>query len=135
MRQVLFSLACIAVLGLAGGASGQTLDELQEKAIKASLAKVAPTVVAIETQGGTDVIVAGPMGQRIRKGSGPTTGLIVSADGYVITSAFNFANKPGSILVGIPGHDKRYVAKVISTDQTRMLTLLKLLEFDKKNLP
>jgi serine protease Do len=132
MRRFLITLAC---LGLVGAARAQDLGSLQEKAIQAATAKVAPSVVAIETQGGTDTIVAGPRGQRIRKGSGPTTGLIVSADGFVITSAFNFANKPSSILVAVPGHGQRYVAKVIATDQTRMLTLLQLLNLEKKDLP
>jgi len=61
----------------------------------------------------------------MRKGAGPTTGLVVSTDGYIITSAFNFVNKPSAIFVAVPGH-KRQVAKVIATDQTRMLTLLKV---------
>ncbi len=132
MKRFAFTLACVAVLG---SARAQDLDTLQEQAIKAAVIKVAPTVVAIETTGGTDVIVAGPRGQKIRKGSGPTTGLIVSADGFVITSAFNFANKPSSIMVAVPGKKERYVARVVSTDQTRMLTLLQLLNFTEKNLP
>ena len=57
---------------------------------------------------------------------GPTTGLVVAADGYVITSAFNFANKPSAVFVSVPGHKERYVAKVVATDTTRMLTLLKI---------
>src|SRR5262245_34321398 len=122
-------------LVLCSTARGQDLNELQTKAMTAALQKVAPTVVAIETQGGTDVIVAGPRGQRIRKGSGPTPDLIVSADAYVITSAFNFANKPSSILVAVPGKKERYVARVVATDQTRMLTLLQLLNLNEKNLP
>src|ERR1700741_1848757 len=132
MRRFLITLAC---LGFVGAARAQDLGSLQEKATQAATAKAAPSVVAIETQGGTDTIVAGPRGQRIRKGSGPTTGLIVSADGFVITSAFNFANKPSSIMVAVPGKKDRYVAKVIATDQTRMLTLLQLLNLEKKDLP
>src|SRR3954470_5113411 len=132
MKRLTFTLACVAAIG---SARAQDLDTLQEQAIKAAAARVAPMTVAIETVGGTDVIIAGPRGQRIRKGSGPTTGLIVSADGYVITSAFNFANKPSDILVALPGKKERYVAKVVATDQTRMLTLLHLLNFKETNLP
>src|SRR5436309_5901707 len=102
------------------------LDELQEKAMKAAVDKVAPCVVQIETTGGTDIIDTGPRGQPIRKGVGPTTGLIVSADGYVISSAFNFANKPSLILVAIPGRKDRLPAKIVSTDHARFLTLLKV---------
>jgi S1-C subfamily serine protease/predicted esterase len=94
--------------------------------MKAALEKVAPSVVQIETTGGTDIIDTGPRGQPIRKGVGPTTGLIVSPDGYIISSAFNFANKPSFILVAIPNRKDRLPAKVISTDHARFLTLLKV---------
>jgi S1-C subfamily serine protease/predicted esterase len=102
------------------------IDELQEKAMRAALEKVAPSVVQIETTGGTDVIDTGPRGQPFRQGVAPTTGLIVSADGYIISSAFNFANKPSFILVAIAGKKERLPAKVVSTDHSRMLTLLKV---------
>jgi S1-C subfamily serine protease len=101
-------------------------EELQEQAVKAAVLKVAPVVVQIETSGGTDIISSGPRGAVIRKGFGPTSGVIVAADGYVVSSAFNFANKPSAILVSVPGHKERYVAEAVATDHTRMLTLLKL---------
>ena len=97
--------------------------DLQEKAIKEAVAKAAPSVVQIVTSGGTD-IVGGQRG--IRKGIGPTTGVILTQDGYIISSAFNFANKPSAITIAIPGHKEQKTAKVIATDQTRMLTLLKI---------
>jgi serine protease Do len=108
------------------------LDDLQEKAVKAAVRKIAPCVVQVETQGGTELVSTGAGPRRpgspagIRLGAGPTTGLIVHADGYVISSAFNFANKPQSIHVTVPGHKERYVADIIANDRTRMLTLLKL---------
>lgn len=117
-------LACLILS--AAPALAQDPNDAQEKAIKAAVAKLAPSVVQIETQGGTELITTGAKGQQVRKGVGPTTGLVVAADGYVITSAFNFANKPTAIFVTVPGHKERYVAKVIATDQTRMLTLVKI---------
>jgi len=112
------------------------LDELQEKAIKTAVRKIAPCVVQIETQGGTELVSSGPrmLGAPagIRLGTGPTTGLIVHADSYIISSAFNFANKPQSILVSVPGHKERYVAEIVANDQTRMLTLLKLIGVNGK---
>jgi serine protease Do len=127
-------LATLAALALAPAArADEDLDELQEKAIKAAVRIVAPSVVQIETSGGTEIVRAGPAGI-IRKGVGPTTGLVVSADGHVLSSAFNFVNKPAAIHVSVPGH-KRYVAKVVATDQTRMLTLLKLEELGGVQLP
>ena len=59
-----------------------------------------------------------PGGPLLRRGTGPTTGLIVSADGYIITSAFNFANNPSTIRVSLPGVKERKVARVVATDRT-----------------
>ena len=101
-------------------------NEETEKAMKAAAARVAPSVVRIETTGGQDTIVwTGPMGTAVRKVVGPTTGLVVDADGYVITSSFNFINKPTDIFVTVPGKG-RSVGKIVATDQSRMLTLLKI---------
>jgi S1-C subfamily serine protease len=127
---VVASLAALAaaslIASLPAQAQQEDINDAQEKAIKASVAKVAPSVVQIETQGGTELITTGAKGQQIRKEVGPTTGLVVAADGYIITSAFNFANKPQAIFVTVPAHKERFVAKVIATDQTRMLTLIKI---------
>ncbi|MHB1422283.1 MAG: PDZ domain-containing protein [Gemmataceae bacterium] len=126
----IFLSVSIMALSSAAGRAADDLDELQEKAIKAAVRKIAPCVVQIETQGGTELVSTGPRmpggPPGLRLGTGPTTGLIVHADGYVISSAFNFANKPPSIHVAVPGHKERYVADIIANDQTRMLTLLKL---------
>jgi S1-C subfamily serine protease len=104
-----------------------------EGAMRAAADKVAPCVVKIETTGGTEV-VGGPsaMAGGTRKGVGPTTGLVVAADGYVVTSSFNFSNKPTDVFVTVPGRSTRLVAKVVAHDQTRMLSLLKV---DAKDLP
>jgi S1-C subfamily serine protease/predicted esterase len=131
-KRYAYSVLAVLTLALVPTVSraADDLDDLQEKAIKAAVRKIAPCVVQIETQGGTELVTAGPRGPGgpagIRLGTGPTTGLIVHADGYVISSAFNFANKPQSILVAVPGHKERYVAEIVANDQTRMLTLLKL---------
>jgi S1-C subfamily serine protease len=121
--------AALALVGLAlvPAAAALDLDEAQEKAVKEAVRKIAPCVVKIETSGGTEVVRAGggPRGL-IRRGTGPTSGLIVSADGFIISSAFNFANKPATIRVQLPGTKDRKVARVVATDTTRMLTLLKV---------
>src|SRR4051812_28756966 len=123
-------LALVAVPLAAQPAGDDPLNEQAEQLMKAAALKVAPSVVKIETSGGAEVIQAGPGGQ-VRKGMGPTTGLVVAPDGYVISSAFNFANKPTDIFVSVPGVKERKVAKVVATDTTRMLTLLKI---DANNL-
>jgi S1-C subfamily serine protease len=126
-------LAATALLSTAR--SADDVNDLQEKAIKAAVKKVAPSVVMIETAGGTEIITSGGKGAKIRKGIGPTSGIVVSEDGYIISSAFNFANKPSSILIAVAGHKERHVAKVIATDQTRMLTLLKIDSTEKLVVP
>ena len=100
-----------------------------EAAVKAAVAAVAPSVVRIETSGGRGTAGAGR--QAVRKGDAPTTGLVVAADGYVVTSSFNFADKPSDVFVTVPGRP-RQVAKVVAADITRMLTLLKI---DAADLP
>src|SRR5262249_18061712 len=140
-RRILpWTLTLAALVAPRAARAADDLDELQEKAIKAAVKAVAPSVVQIETSGGTDVITiggggglgAGPITPMVRKGVGPTSGLIVSPDGYIISSAFNFANKPTSIIIAVAGHKERYVAKVVATDTTRMLTLLKIEPKDEK---
>jgi S1-C subfamily serine protease len=110
------------------------LGDLQERSQRAAVQEVSPCVVQIETSGGTEVVTAGPAGI-VRRGTGPTTGLIVSPEGYIISSAFNFANKPSAIRVSIPGQKEPRVAHVVAIDQTRMLTLLKLDEALTVKLP
>src|SRR5260370_42706825 len=89
---------CVLIL-IANPLRAQDLNEQREKAMKAATAKVAPSVVQIITQGGADLVVTGPKGPAFRKALGPTTGVVVSADGYIISSAFNFINNPTTILV------------------------------------
>jgi S1-C subfamily serine protease len=115
-------------LGLAATLRSDDWTQVHEQAIKSAAAAVAPSVVQIETTGGADMIRsgAGPRATQLRKGSGPTTGLVIAEDGYIITSAFNFINKPTAIFVSVGGHKERYPAKVVASDTTRMLTLLKI---------
>src|SRR5262249_43484574 len=130
----------VLALVFAGGSSAVSVAPAQapdgdlegqlQQSIKAAVARVAPSVVQIETSGGTDMVGSGQ--EPFRRGTGPTTGLVVSSEGYIISSAFNFANKPSAIFVSIPGQHERLVAKVVATDHTRMLTLLKV---DAANLP
>jgi len=97
----------------------QDLEALEEQAMKAAVVKVAPSVLRIETFGGLERV------GRLLVGTGPTTGLAVSEDGYVISSAFNFVGQPSSILVTMPS-GKRATAEIVSRDRNRMLVLLKV---------
>ena len=87
--------------------------------MQAAVARVAPSVVRIETVGGLERV-----GEML-VGTGPTTGLVVSPRGHVISSAFNFVQKPASILVTL-ADGSRHAAKLVATDRSRMLVLLKV---------
>ncbi|HEY2881387.1 MAG TPA: PDZ domain-containing protein [Pirellulales bacterium] len=91
----------------------------EEAAMKAAVARVAPCVVRIETLGGLETI------GDLLVGTGPTTGLIVSSDGYIVSSAFNFIQKPTQILVDL-ADGTRLPAQVVAHDDSRMIVLLKI---------
>jgi S1-C subfamily serine protease/predicted esterase len=125
----LFGLTGLALLLSGGGVSAQPDLQMLEalgKSTQAALDKIGPSVVQIRTIGGLDVIATGGKGPGLLKGMGPTTGVVVSPDGFIISSSFNFAHKPAAITVSIPGVKDPLDARVVATDQTRMLTLLKV---------
>ncbi len=119
---ILFSLLAATL------ASAQDVEELTEQATKAAVARVAPSVVQIETVGGLERV------GRVLVGTGPTTGLVVSEDGYVLSSAFNFIQRPSSILVTLPS-GKRGSAEIVARDNSRMLVLLKVNVDEKLVVP
>lgn len=112
----------LAVLLSAGVSLGPAEEELNAKlgaAFQQAATQAAPTIVLIETAGGLDRV-----GQ-VLKGQGPTTGLVLSPDGYVVTSSFNFSHKPASVLVTLPDGTRK-PASQIASDLTRKITLLKV---------
>ena len=122
-RQTRVALALAVLLApvvFAPAAAAQDVpQDAEERAVKAAVAKAAVSVVRIETFGGLERV------GRLLVGTGPTTGLVVSADGHVVSSAFNFAQNPTSILVTLPS-GKRAAAKILARDRSRMLVLLKI---------
>jgi len=106
-RLVLLCLPVVLV-GPAAIAADESLRAREEKAMQAALARVAPSVVRIETVGGLERI------GRMLVGTGSTTGLIVSADGHIISSAYNFVQKPSSILVTLPD-GSRAAARLVAS--------------------
>jgi serine protease Do len=95
------------------------LDALEQQAFRAAVDRVGPSVVRIETLGGLERV------DQLLMGTGPTTGLALTADGYIISSAFNFVQHPASILVQLPDGSRR-PARLVATDHNRMIVLLKL---------
>jgi serine protease Do len=91
----------------------------EEAALRVAADTVADSVVQIRTIGGLDVV------EGTLLADGPTTGLIISSDGYIISSAFNFVQQPTSILVTLPT-GKQAPAQLVATDHSRMTVLLKV---------
>jgi serine protease Do len=107
---------------LAATATAQPAESLmaqEEVALRAAAEAVAPSVVQIRTIGGLDEVGGTLLAE------GPTTGLVISADGYILSSAFNFVQQPASILVTLPS-GKQAPAELVATDHSRMLVLLKI---------
>jgi serine protease Do len=105
---------------------------LAPKAFRAAAAKVEPSLVRIEGFGGIAAGVDG--GGYQAPGEGPTTGLMISSDGYVVTSTFNFLRKPPIITVVTPD-GRRHVAKLLGRDETRRICILKVDGVSGWNVP
>ncbi|MBN1393622.1 MAG: PDZ domain-containing protein [Pirellulales bacterium] len=99
------------------------MDAKLQAALAEAVERIAPAVVQIETLGGLERVEGNLLG------AGPTTGLAVDPRGYIISSAFNFASRPASILVRLPDGERK-PAELVATDHARMLVLLKI-ETDK----
>lgn len=122
MTNCSYAIATCAVatlLSLGFAHAEESLDQLEQKAFRAASERVAPSVVRIETFGGLEKV-----GQ-LMVGTGPTSGLILEKDGYIVSSAFNFVHKPSSILVHL-ADGTRKAAKLIATDHNRKIALLKI---------
>lgn len=117
-KPVTFTLIVLATV--AGRAAAEDdLYALEEQTFQEAAAVVGPSVVRIQTVGGLDQV------GRLLTGTGPTTGVVVSEDGYIISSSFNFISRPASILVKLPD-GRRFPAEQVATDHLKMLTLLKI---------
>ncbi|MBL9124878.1 MAG: PDZ domain-containing protein, partial [Planctomycetaceae bacterium] len=119
MKHFLLVLSLLASFAVQVRAQADDLATAEEAAVQAAVARVAPSVVRIETVGGLERV------GKVLVGEGPTTGLIVAPDGYILSSSFNFAQQPSSILVTL-ADGTRLPARRVATDFNRMVTLLKV---------
>jgi serine protease Do len=101
---------------------------LESAALNAAVQDVASSVVQIRTVGGLEQV------DQRSLADGPTTGLVVRGDGYIVSSTFNFAQQPASILVRLPGGEQ-LPATIVGRDDNRMLTLLKVDPPDELKVP
>jgi serine protease Do len=109
----------VSLMLLPQSSSAADLAEKEQQAIREAVAKIAPCVVRIETIGGMERV-----GEMLF-GTGPTTGLVVDPNGYIVSSVFNFVNRPTSILVRLPDGSRK-AAQLVATDHSRMVALLKI---------
>jgi len=100
-------------------AHADEVDLLEQQAWRAAVEAVSDSVVQIRLVGGLDRV------GKTLLARGPTTGLIVSEDGYLVSSAFNFAGQPSSILVRLAS-GQQLPAEIVARDKNRMLVLLKI---------
>ncbi len=159
-KPVPHTTACIALISMAAGdrCPGQSPDSQLEllranQTVFRSIAdRLAPYLVRIETVGGSQppqVLVQAneedenalprprpqnpfrdTPGSHFVVADGPTTGIVYSSDGYIVTSSFNFVREPQLISVTLPG-GRRMAADLIARDQVRKIALLKV---NAKNL-
>ena len=116
------SVACVTVVlspwcrdGLAAPAVDPAVEE---RAIRAAVERVAPSTVRIEVVG---LAAEG----EAAAGAGPSTGLIVGADGWIVTTSFAVTKETVEVLVVLPDGTRK-AAKVVGRDVARTIVLLKI---------
>lgn len=83
-----------------------------------------PWIVRIDTVGGAAPSEQG-QASNVRPADGPTTGVVWSSDGLIVTSSFNFVREPLVILV-TTGAGQQLVAELVARDQVTQLALLRV---------
>ena len=106
---------------------------LTSKAFRKATEKIMPSLVTIESFGGVGA-VQGRIGGIRKQGEGNTTGILISEDGYILTSTFNFIQQPPVITV-ITSDGQRRFATVMGRDDTRKLCLLKIMGVSEMPVP
>lgn len=105
--------------------SGDDFDLARKRTIKAAVKTVSSSMVQITTIGGAE-----SLGGNVSTSS--TTGTVVDREGHIVSSSFNFAQKPTAIIVSTPD-GKKQNAKIISRDHIRNIVLLKIEDGSKLN--
>ena len=116
----------IAILAIAGLLQNpglvlgqQSLDTLEEEAFQAAGDFAQGSVVQVETFGGMEFV------NKQAVAPGPSTGTVLTSDGWIVTSMFLFRSQPASITVILP-NEVRKAAKLVARDFSRELAILKI---------
>jgi serine protease Do len=97
---------------------------LAPRAIRGAVDRVRPALVTIESFGGVTT-TRGRIGGIRNQGEGSTTGIMISPDGFVVTSLFSFLGHPSAVTV-VTSDGQRRVARLVGQDLTRQIGLLKI---------
>lgn len=91
----------------------------EQAAFRLAAERAAECVVQIETFGGLERV-----GEQ-RVAEGPTTGTVIDAEGWIVSSLFSLRQQPASILVTLPD-GQRVPARIVARDFSRELAILKV---------
>jgi serine protease Do len=100
------------------------LAALEGAAFRAATDAAAPCVVQLVVIGGSAEV------EGISLADGPATGVILSPDGYVVTSLYRFTPAPATVIARL-SDGRQFAARQVATDFNRKLVLLKLQEADE----
>lgn len=113
------------------GPDTRTLAEAFDEVLVGATTAASPSVVGIKVtrKSGKTTAPAPPRRPGVRRpfkrGTGPVTGVILTSDGYIITSLFNVSGEIESIRVKL-SDGTELDGKLLGTDRARNLALLKI---------
>lgn len=115
------AIAVTLALSVVGGGSAeaQSLAQLEQQAIRDAIERVSPAVVQLQIIGGAERV------DEVTLSSGPSTGLLISPDGYVVTSRYRFDPAPATV-VALLADGRQFATEIVASDHSRKLVLLKL---------
>lgn len=119
-----------AVLGADEPNHSKPFAESLDNVLISAASAASPSVVAIEVKRSTtphppSTPPTRPQPVFFVRGTGPVTGVILSADGYIVTSFFNVSGDIESIKVTLPDGSSKD-AKLLGIDRSRSIALLKV---------
>jgi serine protease Do len=123
MNGVMVRIVLLLCLMLSGGRAGASTfrspeEGGHENAYLQAVEKVRSKVVRIDTIGGKERVGRDLAG-------GPATGLLLDAEGYLLTSGFHLRHEPSAISVRLPD-GKHAAARVVAVDHSDNFVLLKI---------
>ena len=108
--------------------ANQDLAPEFDRAVQAAVGQVSTSVVRFETVGGLEKVDGN------FANAGPSTGVVVSPEGFLISAAINFAHQPAAIFARLPSGEK-VPAEIVCRDTSRNLVLLQVKASETLTIP